>query len=96
MPTISQDAVAPAAPSAPDLIDATDSGASQTDNITNVATPTFTGTAEPDSTVTISSDGVAVGSAAADSDGNVVSLLNAQTFRVIAPREVIKVPGGFD
>src|SRR2546423_788835 len=33
---------------------------------------------------------------AADSDGNVVSLLNAQTFRVIAPREVIKAPGGFD
>src|SRR5439155_5722004 len=53
-----------------DLIDASDSGASQTDNITNVATPTFTGTAEPDSTVTIYSDGIAVGNAAADSDGN--------------------------
>src|SRR5439155_10549715 len=45
------DTTAPAAPSAPDLTAASDSGSSSTDNITNVPTPTFTGTAEAGSTV---------------------------------------------
>src|SRR5207248_1955024 len=36
---------AAAAPSAPDLTAASDTGSSTTDNITNVTTPTFTGTA---------------------------------------------------
>jgi serralysin len=47
------DQVAPAIPSVPDLTAASDSGRSSTDNITNAATPTFTGTAEPGSTVTL-------------------------------------------
>jgi hypothetical protein len=47
------DQVAPAGPSAPDLTAASDSGRSSTDNITNAATPTFTGTAEAGSTVTL-------------------------------------------
>ena len=47
------DTTAPAAPSAPDLLTASDSGVSSTDNITNVAKPTFTGTAEAGSTVTL-------------------------------------------
>src|SRR5207302_1551204 len=46
-----------------------DTGASSTDNITADNTPDFTGTAEPGSTVTIYSDGVAVGSNVADDTG---------------------------
>lgn len=45
------DTTAPAAPSAPDLASASDTGAFGTDNLTNDATPTFTGTAEAGATV---------------------------------------------
>jgi hypothetical protein len=56
---ITIDTGAPAAPAAPRL--ATDNGASSTDGITSVRTPTFTGTAEPGSTVTLfDTDGVTV------------------------------------
>ena len=51
--SISIDAVAPAPPAPPNLVATSDSGRSSTDNITNVATPTFTGTAEAGSTVTL-------------------------------------------
>ncbi|WP_406700496.1 Ig-like domain-containing protein [Singulisphaera sp. Ch08] len=44
---------APAAPSTPVLATASDSGNSNSDHITNVTTPTFTGTAQPGSTVTL-------------------------------------------
>ncbi len=47
------DTTAPAAPSTPDLAAASDAGSSNTDNITNLTTPTLTGTAEADSTVRI-------------------------------------------
>ena len=59
--------VAPSAfvPTAPDLTATSDSGTSDVDNITSVTTPTFTGTAEAGSLVTILSDGVAVGSGVA-------------------------------
>ena len=60
------DTAAPAAPSTPDLASASDSGNS-TDNYTNISAATFTGTAEAGSTVTIFSDGVAVGSGVATS-----------------------------
>ena len=61
------DSAAPAAPSAPDMTAGTDSGLSSTDNITNDTTPTFTGTAEANSTVTLyDTDGTTVlGSATA-------------------------------
>ncbi len=59
------DTAAPVAPSTPDLASASDSGNS-TDNNTNIAAATFTGTAEAGSTVTIFSDGVAVGSVLAN------------------------------
>ncbi|EPY01984.1 Ig-like domain-containing protein [Magnetospirillum fulvum] len=50
-----------AAPSAPDLSAASDSGRSSTDNVTNVTTPTFTGTAEAGATVTLyDTDGTTV------------------------------------
>ncbi|MDF9278207.1 Ig-like domain-containing protein [Arthrobacter sp. EH-1B-1] len=47
------------APSTPDLAVASDSGRSTTDNITNVSTPTFTGTAAPGSTVQLIVNGSA-------------------------------------
>ena len=43
----------PAAPSVPDLIATSDNGTSNTDNITSITTPTFTGTAEASSSVTL-------------------------------------------
>ncbi|MFI5377668.1 MAG: Ig-like domain-containing protein [Tepidisphaerales bacterium] len=45
--SVTVDTVAPATPVAPDLQAACDSGLSSTDNITNVATPTFTVAASP-------------------------------------------------
>src|SRR4029077_12858890 len=60
--TLTVDATTPAAPSAPDLAAAADTGASSTDNVTQLATLNFTGTAQTGSTVTILSDGIAVGS----------------------------------
>src|SRR5204863_313474 len=66
VPVITQDSIVPAVPSTPDLDAASDTGSSSTDNKTANNTPTFTGTAEAGSTVTVYSDGVAVGSGAAD------------------------------
>jgi hypothetical protein len=56
---------APAAPATPDLIVTSDSGLLNTDNITNAKTPTFTGTAEPNSTVTLFDGATQVGTAVA-------------------------------
>ena len=47
------DQTPPTAPSTPALTATSDNGASNTDNATSVATPTFTGTAEAGSTVTL-------------------------------------------
>ena len=44
--TVRFDATAPPAPASPDLIAASDTGRSETDNITADTTPTFSGTAE--------------------------------------------------
>src|SRR5439155_11350197 len=84
--TVTEDTSAPAAPSTPDLIAASDAGTSSTDNLTNVTAPTFSGTAEAGSTVTIFSDGVAVGSGVATS-GNysiTTSALSAATHSITA------------
>lgn len=55
------DATAPNAPSSPDLTASSDSGSSNTDNITAMTTPTFTGTAESGSTVKLyDTDGTTV------------------------------------
>lgn len=66
------DHTVPAAPSVPFLIAASDSGSSQTDHITSVTTPTFTGSAEANASVTLyDSDGTTVlGTATADGAGN--------------------------
>ncbi|MGO2127430.1 MAG: Ig-like domain-containing protein, partial [Pseudoalteromonas prydzensis] len=68
------DNVAPSAPSTPDLNALSDTGPSDTDNITNDTTPTFSGTAESGSTVTLYSDQVGAGATVIGSgvatDGN--------------------------
>jgi large repetitive protein len=68
--TVSIDTVVPAAPSAPDLTAASDSGVSNTDNITNDTTPTFTGTAEAGSAVSIYNSTSKVGTGIAGADGS--------------------------
>ncbi|WP_233081720.1 Ig-like domain-containing protein [Rheinheimera soli] len=67
--TIVIDTLAPAAPSVPDLTAGSDSGNSQTDNITNVTTPTFTGTAEANSTVEVFAGATSLGTVAANGSG---------------------------
>ena len=71
VPTITEDSVAPAVPSVPDLLSTSDSGASDSDNLTNHTSVTLTGTAEPNSSVVLTGDrdGVA-GTARADGLGN--------------------------
>ncbi len=63
---------APGAPSAPDLIAVSDAGISNSDNLTNVTTPTITVTAEAGATVTLyDTDGSTVlGTGTADGSGN--------------------------
>src|SRR3989344_5444173 len=51
--TVIEDTTAPNAPSEPDLNSSSDSGSSDSDNITSVATPTFTLTAESGSSIKI-------------------------------------------
>ena len=55
------DTTAPAAPSAPDLLALSDSGASSTDNITNVSLPSFSGTGENGATVTLLDGSTTIG-----------------------------------
>jgi hypothetical protein len=68
--TITIDTQAPVAPSVPDLIATSDSGTSSTDNITNVTTPTFTGTTEAGATVKLYNGTTLVGTGLADGSGN--------------------------
>lgn len=61
----------PAAPGTPDLIAASDTGTSSTDNITNNATPTVSGTgATAGNAVHVLVGGVTVGTTTADGSGN--------------------------
>ena len=63
-PNLIIDTTAPAAPTAPDLQAASDTGASSTDNVTDVTTPTFdVGGVESYSTVTLYANGDVVGTA---------------------------------
>ncbi len=63
------DKTAPLAPSRPDLIADSDTGASDTDNITADSTPTFVGTAEAGATVTLRDGSTVIGAALADAQG---------------------------
>jgi hypothetical protein len=73
-------------PSTPDLAAASDTGISNTDNITNLSNLTFTGTAVVGSTVTLFSDGAPVGSGVA-ADGTytiTTSTLSSGVHRITA------------
>jgi serralysin len=63
------DTIAPPAPAAPVLTAASDTGVSGTDGLTNVKTPTFTGTAEAGSTVTLYNGTTKAGTGVAGADG---------------------------
>jgi subtilisin family serine protease len=67
---IAQLAALPAIPSTPDLAPASDTGASNTDNITNDNTPTFNGTGTIGATIRIYADGVEVGNGLVNVSGN--------------------------
>ncbi len=71
IPTITQDVIAPVAPTGTDLAAASDSGSSNSDKITNIATPTLAGRSEPGASITVTSDvdGI-VGMVQADGEGN--------------------------
>ena len=76
------DAVNPSVPSTPDLDLASDSGTSNTDNVTSDTTPTLTGTAEAGSTVTLyDTDGTVLGTTTA-TGGN--WSITSSTLRVAA------------
>jgi CSLREA domain-containing protein len=87
----------PAPPSAPDLASASDTGASDTDNVTNDATPTVIGTADPGATVKIWTMGkypspavpIVIGEAIATTDGayRVTTDLPETTHRLWASAE---------
>ncbi len=64
------DTTAPAAPSTPDMTAATDTGSSNTDNITSDTTPDFTGTAEANSIIELFAGATSVGTTTADGSGN--------------------------
>ena len=68
--SVTIDTKAPTPPTIPDLRSTTDSGASNSDNITNVTTPTFVGTAEANATVTLYEGAKALGSAKASAGGS--------------------------
>ena len=85
--TVRIDTVAPSAPAAPTLTAATDTGPSSTDGITKITTPTFTGTAEADSTVdvyagsTLVGTGIATGGTYTVSSSTLVAGTHAITVR---------------
>ena len=87
--TITVDTVGPAAPSTPDLIASDDSGADDTDNITNVTSPTVQVDAVDGSLVRLFVDDVEA--AQATSEGFLIdfsiSPLNAGTYQVTATAE---------
>ena len=68
--TMSFQVLAVTAPSTPDLTAASDTGISSTDNVTNITTPTFTGTATPGATVKIYRQStILIGTGVADPGG---------------------------
>jgi hypothetical protein len=86
------DTTRPATPAAPDLTAASDQGVSDTDNITNVPTPTFTGTTEPGALVKLYGGArfalVATPIAAADGSFTATSSIplpdGAQSYEIVA------------
>jgi Ca2+-binding RTX toxin-like protein len=69
--SVTIDTHAPSAPSTPLMIAASDNGASSTDGVTSITTPTFTGTVAnaPNASVTLYDGGSVIGSAMVNSAG---------------------------
>ena len=67
--TVKVDTLAPAAPSIPNLSATTDSGRSNSDNLTQVTTPSFSGTAEALATVTLLDGATVIGTGKANLSG---------------------------
>jgi len=68
--SVTIDTVSPSAPGAPDLVAGSDSGSSDTDNMTNVTTPTFVGTVEANASVELFAGQVPLGTTTADGGGS--------------------------
>lgn len=68
-PTVTYDTTAPAAPTAPELAPGSDTGSSNSDRITRATALFLGGSAEPDATVTLFSDGAPIATALA-TDGS--------------------------
>ncbi|NBR08007.1 MAG: hypothetical protein EBT92_19905, partial [Planctomycetes bacterium] len=68
--SVTIDSTPPAVPPTPDLVASSDTGASNSDNITADNTPTFAGFGTPGDTIKIYVDGVLAGSALVDVNGN--------------------------
>ena len=85
---VTVDTTAPAAPTVPDLATASDSGASSTDNITKVTTPTFTGTAEAGSKITLLDGATTIGTTTASGAGawSIISTALAQGKHAITAK----------
>ena len=67
--SLTEAVAAPAAPSTPDLTSASDTGSSNTDNLTSDNTPTFSGTAAAGTAVELFSGGISLGTTTADDSG---------------------------
>jgi hypothetical protein len=67
---VTLDTTSPAPPSAPDLLPSSDSGASNTDNVTRVNPPAFQGTGEANDIIRMRASGVQVGEGTVGSDGS--------------------------
>ena len=83
------DPTAPSVPSTPNLVNASDTGTSDTDDVTNDTTPSFTGTAEVNSTVELFQDvTTSLGTTSVDGSGawslTVGTGLTSGTFSVTA------------
>ncbi|ADY52959.1 Fibronectin type III domain protein [Pseudopedobacter saltans DSM 12145] len=73
------DTTPPTAPSTPGLTAASDSGVSDSDHITNVTQPTFTGTAEAGATITLYSGATVLGTTTATGGNWSITLASALT-----------------
>lgn len=74
---VTVDTVPPSVPSDPDLLAGSDSGVSNTDDLTNVVRPVFAGTADPGSIVRLFDYKTAIGRGVADANGKWTIQANA-------------------
>ena len=82
--TVTTDNTVPGAPSQPDLDASSDTGTSNSDNVTSDTTPTFSGTAGANASVQLAANATVVGSAVANGAGNWTISSSALTAAVYA------------